>query len=338
MIQRIPFAVVGCGKIGTRHIAVIDAEERAELVGICDSDYARAQKLSDMYEGIPIFSNLGDMLHETHASVVNVATPHYLHADMAIQIAEAGKHILVEKPMALTTYDAKRMISAAQANNVRLMVVKQNRYNVPIRLTKDIIDSGKLGRVFMVQCNVMWNRYDGYYSESPWLGRIELEGGSLYTQVSHFLDLLIWWFGDITSVRAQIGTKNHSIEIEDCGVASLEFSSHVLGSLFWTTCTYNKNYEGSITIIGEYGTIKIGGQYLNKIEYWDVRAHPLPDNVEFVDKPNNYGKYQGTSSNHDKVVRDICALLLKEPKNIVEGEEAMKTVTAIEKIYAATKH
>ncbi len=330
----VKFAIVGCGAIGSRHAAVVDAESRGRIGAFCDCDMAKAQQLAEKYgKHIKCFSSYEDMLAETDATIVNICTPHGLHADMAIKAARAGKHILVEKPMALTAADAEAMIQAAEENNVHLMVVKQNRFNVPIALTKQAMDSGHLGRIFMVQCAVLWNRHDGYYADSNWRGSRRLEGGALYTQASHFIDLLNWWFGDVVAVQAEIATRNHSIEIEDCGNALMTFDSGVMGSLTWTTCVYNKNYEGSITIIGENGTIKIGGPYLNKIEYWDVKAMPLQDDICFVDKPNAYGKYQGTSSNHDKVVTNVVAKLLNERHHVVEGDEVIMSIKAIEMIY-----
>lgn len=333
IMTKIKFAIVGCGSIGSRHIAVVDAEERSEIVALCDSDEATVKKYSELYGNIPVYTDYEKMLLETDADVVNICTPHGLHAEMAILAAQHKKNVLVEKPMALNVADCHRMIDAAASNGVKLMVVKQNRYNVPIALTKKAIDSGFLGNIFMVQCNVLWNRHQGYYSDSNWRGSLSLEGGALHTQASHFIDLLIWWFGDVVSSQTQLATKNHEIEIEDCGTSVIQFKSGVMGSLIWTTCVYNKNYEGSITIIGENGTIKIGGQYLNKIEFWDVKSYPLPENIEFTDKPNAYGKYQGTSSNHDKVVHDVVAELLNERHNVVEGDEGMKTIEAIEMIY-----
>lgn len=332
--MKIRFAIVGCGAIGSRHAAVIDAEPRAEITALCDIDSTKLERLRELYGmEIAVFTDYRRMLAETDASVVNICTPHGLHATMAIEAADAGKHILVEKPMALTTRDAENMIHAAEKNNVHLMVVKQNRYNVPIALTKQALDSGKMGRIFMTQCDVLWNRHEGYYRDSNWRGRKDLEGGALFTQASHFIDLLIWWFGDVVSVNSDIMTKNHDIEIEDCGTALMRFSSGVMGTMNWTTCVYNKNYEGSITIIGENGTIKIGGQYLNKIEYWDVQSMPLPEDIAFIDEPNLYGKYQGTSSNHSRVVEDVVAKLLKERHNVVEGDEGFRSIDAIEKIY-----
>jgi len=336
-MHKIKFAVVGCGSIGTRHLAVIDAEPRAEIVAICDIDQTKCEQLSEQYGGIRIFTDYGKLLAETSADIINICTPHALHAPMSIMAAQAHKHILVEKPMSLTTAEAHSMLEAAEKYGVDLMVVKQNRYNVPITLTKQALDNGRLGRVFMVQCNVLWNRHDEYYSKSEWRGRISEEGGALYTQASHFIDLLIWWFGDVIKASCDIATMNHKIEIEDCGTSNLLFSSGVIGTFAWTTCVYNKNLEGSITIIAENGTVKIGGQYLNRIEHWDVKSYPLPENINFVDKPNIYSKYQGTSSNHEKVIADVVAKHLGETHTVVHGEEGIRTIEAIQMMYAQAR-
>lgn len=331
--MNINFAVIGCGNIGKRHIAVIDAEREANLVAICDIDETKCKELSALYGNIPWYTNYRELLDRTDLDIVTIATPHGLHAEMSIDTAERGFHILVEKPMALNVDDCKAMIDSADKNGVKLFVVKQNRYNVPIALTKKALDYGKLGRVFMVQCNVMWNRHDAYYADSDWRGTRNMEGGALHTQVSHFIDLLIWWFGEIVETKSIMDTLNHKIEIEDCGVSAIRFESGVLGSLLWTTCVSNKNYEGSITIIGEKGTIKIGGKYLNKIDYWDVENYPLPENELFSDKPNVYGKYQGTSSNHDKLIHHLVEQFAHKMEGAVEGLEALKTIEAIERIY-----
>ncbi|MCE3258652.1 MAG: oxidoreductase domain protein [Bacteroidetes bacterium] len=334
-MNKIKFAVVGCGSIGKRHIAVLDAEPNAEIVAICDINEALCKEQSALYNNIPWFTSYEKMLNEINADVINVVTPHALHAPMTIQAANKGFNILVEKPMALTVADCKAMNEAAVKNNVKLWVVKQNRHNVPVKLAKNAIDKGMLGKIFMVKCDILWNRYQGYYDDSPWRGKKKEEGGALFTQASHFIDLLVWWCGDVVDVKAYIATQNHNIETEDSGNAVLKFSSGALGSLNWTTCVYNKNFEGSITIVGEKGTIKIGGQYLNKIEFWDVNGYPLQEGVEFTDKPNAYGKYQGTSSNHDKVVKTIIEKMGNTPSDIqaVEGFEGMRCVEAIEKIY-----
>lgn len=332
-MDQIKFAVVGVGNIGRRHLAVIDADERSQLVAICDTDESICKEQSALYGDVAWYTDFSEMLAATDADVISICTPHGLHKEMAMDVAKAGKHSLVEKPMALSAQDSEEMIKCAEEHGTKLFVVKQNRYNTPIALTKDAILSGKLGKIFMVQCNVLWNRHQGYYNDSDWRGSKDMEGGALYTQVSHFIDLLIWWFGDITEARTLIDTLNHEIEIEDCGVSALRFKTGVIGSLMWTTCVYNKNYEGSITVIGEKGTIKVGGRYLNTIEFWDVQSYPLPEGLVFEDQPNNYGKYQGTSSNHDKVVNDISRKLLNERRDVVEGDEGIKSIEAIELIY-----
>ncbi|MEO0896468.1 MAG: Gfo/Idh/MocA family oxidoreductase [Bacteroidota bacterium] len=329
----IKFALVGCGSIGRRHMAVLDAEPAVEVVAICDQRAEKVQALADLYGNVKVYSNYEKMLEEIDADIISIATPHALHAPMAIQAANHKFNVLVEKPMALKVQDCMAMNEAAYKNEVKLWVVKQNRYNVPVKLTKEAIDQGRLGKIFMIKCDILWNRYQGYYDDSPWRGIIDEEGGALYTQASHFIDLLIWWCGDVVDVQGKMETQNHSIETEDSGIATLKFSSGALGSLVWTTCVYNKNYEGSITIIGEKGTIKIGGKYLNKIEFWDVEGFPLQEGIEYTDKPNAYGKYQGTSSNHDKVVKAIIGQIRKERKDTVDGFEGMKSIAAIEMIY-----
>lgn len=331
------FALVGCGSIGKRHVAVLDAEPQAEIVALCDLDQDRAQALADLYGGIPVYTDYSEMLAAVEADVISVATPHALHAPMAIEACQAGFNVLVEKPMALTVQDCMRMNEAAYKNEVKLWVVKQNRHNVPIRLAKEALDQGRLGRLFMVKCDILWNRYQGYYDDSTWRGDIATEGGALFTQASHFIDLLIWWCGDVEKVSGFMNTRNHQIEIEDNGVVNMEFSSGAIGSMTWTTNVYNKNYEGSITLIAEKGTIKIGGKYLNKMEFWDVEGFPLQEGIEYNDKPNSYGKYQGTSSNHDKVIRALISKLEREGDDTVDGFEGMKTIQGIEKIYSAIR-
>lgn len=332
------FGIVGCGSIGKRHIAVLDAERGAELVAISDNNRGALEAQLELYPYLNGHDSFDAMLNAGGFEIVCIATPHALHADMTIQALEAGYHVMVEKPMALNMEDCKRMNECAQRTGKKLWVVKQNRHNVPIRLAKDAMDRGLLGKIFMVKCDILWNRYQGYYDDSPWRGRIDTEGGALFTQASHFIDLLIWWCGDVTESKAHIETQNHNIETEDSGIAYLKFESGTLGSLVWTTCVHNKNYEGSITIIGETGTIKIGGRYLNKIEFWDVQGYPLPEDVEFSDKPNAYGKYQGTSSNHDKVYAALIEYLEAGKNATVDGFEGMKSIAAIEAIYDNARH
>ena len=331
------FAVVGCGNIGSRHLAILDAFEQATLAAFCDVDVIKLQKYSELYPNVAAYDSIDDLLNHCRVDVVNVCTPHYLHCEHALSVIRRGVHALVEKPMSLTTRDADKMIDAAQRAGVLLMVMKQNRYNLPVVMLREAMEAQRLGRVLLAQCNVVWNRYSGYYSQSPWLGRRALEGGSLFTQVSHFIDLLIWMCGDVVEASGRIETKTHRVEIEDCGTAWLRFSKGAMGTLLWTTSAYNKNVEGSITLVCERGTVKIGGPYLNRVEYWDVEGLPLPNGIEWVDQPNSYGKYQGSSSNHDKVLRDVIRRVRKEDFHVVGGEEARKTIQAIEMIYESCK-
>ena len=333
----VKFAVVGCGSIGKRHLALLDANPRAKLVGICDIDEASREAATQQYD-VPGFTQYEEMLAHTNPDIVNICTPHTLHAPMSIAAMEFGKHVLVEKPMALNTVQTEQMCETARRQGVQLIVVKQNRYNKPIQLATETLQANGFGKIYMVKCDILWNRHKGYYRESNWRGRRETEGGALYTQGSHFIDLLVWWFGDVKRAWAHTDTKLHDIEVEDCGSAILEFQSGITGYLNWTTCVHRENYEGSITIIGDTGTAKIGGKYLNKMEFWDVEDFPMPEGVEFDDKPNNYGKYQGTSSNHDKVIADVIDRLTgRKPKLLVDGEEGSKAIQAIEMVYEAAK-
>lgn len=334
-IDPIDFAVVGCGHIGQRHLAVIAAEPGARLVAFCDVDQQKLATCAARYPDARAYTDYERMLRDTSARVIAICTPHGLHSIMSIQAAYAGKHILVEKPMALTSIESERMIAAAADCGVKLYVVKQNRYNRPILLTKGALDAGRLGRPLMVQCNVIWNRNAAYYAQSPWRGNRHLEGGALQTQVSHFLDLMVWWFGELTQAKTIMDTLNHDIQIEDCGASALRFQSGVIGSLLWTTCAYRQNYEGSLTIIAEKGLIKIGGKYLNEIEHWDVADYPQPTDLVLDDQPNDYGSYQGSSSNHDKLIHDLVGQLVESREGVVEGGEGLKSIRAIERIYGA---
>ena len=328
------FAVIGCGAIGARHLAVLAAEPGAQLAAVCDTDVSRCRQFSAMYGGIPYFTNYQELLRASDAEICNVCTPHALHAPVAIAAARAGKHVLVEKPMALTSRDAESMIAVAERHRVRLMVVKQNRYNRAVLAAKAAIAAGGLGPILMVQCNVVWHRPEHYYSGSPWRGRASLDGGALWTQVSHFIDLMIWWCGDVVDATCGLATRVHDIEIEDCGTAQLHFAGGAMGTIFWTTCAPTRNVEGSITLIGRDGLMKIGGAYLNDIEQWDVRGVPAPLPSACSDAPNMYATYQGSSSNHHRVIADVIRAVDSGDTSVVDGREGLRTVRAIERIYA----
>lgn len=326
------FGIIGCGHIGKRHAAVLDNYEFTDLKAVCDIRVEEAQSQADLYGEMSVFQDFDQLLQED-IDVVTICTPHHLHKLMTLKALEAGKHVVVEKPMTLSVADAAEMSQAAKETGLKLFVVKQNRYNVPIKLADEAIKNNRLGKIYKVHCNVLWNRHQEYYNQSDWRGSKETEKGALFTQASHFIDILVWWFGRVVTAKTIMDTQTHNIEIEDCGQSSVLFESGVIGSISWTTNVYSKNFEGSITIIGEKGTVKIGGGYLNKVEYWDVESYPLPDNISFVDQPNNYGKYQGSSSNHHRVIEEVVKDLSGEKSNIVEGKEGELSIAAIETIY-----
>lgn len=331
-MDTVRFGVIGCGSIGQRHLALVHDHPSAALGAICDIDEEKCREYSAKYGGVSWFTDYKDLLKEKEIQAVIICTPHFLHAPMAIKAAKRGKHILVEKPMALRKKDCSKMIEAAETHDVKLMVVKQNRFNEAVQMARRAIDMNALGKIFMVQCNVIWNRGQEYYDHSDWRGLEKTEGGALFTQASHFIDLLVSWLGNLTDASTLIDTLNHEIEIEDCGSAVLRFESGTIGSLLWTTCAFNKNFEGSITLIGEKGTIRIGGQYLDRIDAWELPGFDLPADKTFNEQPNIYPGYQGTSSNHDKVL-DLFISELKEGKLQPGDDSAMQAVEAIEFIY-----
>jgi len=239
--------------------------------------------------------------------------------------------------MALSVQDCGEMINAAEKANKRLFIVKQNRFNPPVAAVKKIIDEGRLGKIFSTQLNCFWNRNNEYYSNS-WKGTKALDGGTLYTQFSHFIDLLYWIIGDVKEVNAYVGNYNHQgiIEFEDTGVITLKFYNGSIGTINYSVNSFGKNMEGSLTIFGEKGTVKIGGQYLNELEYQQIDNYEIKD-LPPGNPPNNYGKYLGSMSNHDKVYANLVDVLTNKGVIATNGFEGLKTVEIIDKIYSAAK-
>jgi UDP-N-acetyl-2-amino-2-deoxyglucuronate dehydrogenase len=331
MTNVLKFGIVGCGRIAQRH-----AEHIANvglLIAVCDTDFEKAQSLAEKYKA-DAFSSLEEMLKAKRAlDVVSVCTPNGLHAIHSIQALKGGVHVLCEKPMAISVKDCSEMIQAAERANKRLFIVKQNRFNPPVVAVKDLIDQGKLGKIYSVQLNCFWNRNPDYYKNS-WKGTKNLDGGTLYTQFSHFIDLLYWFVGDVESVQAYTGNFDHQglIEFEDTGVVIMKFLSGVIGTIHYTVNAYKKNMEGSLTIFAEKGTIKIGGQYLNELEYQSLAGDSI-NNLPPGNPANNYGQYFGSMSNHDKVYQNLVSVLNGQASIATSGMEGLKTVEIIEKIY-----
>jgi UDP-N-acetyl-2-amino-2-deoxyglucuronate dehydrogenase len=331
--KKLKFGLIGLGNIGARHLQILNEIPAIELVAVADNKKELVNNFAAKQPSIPFFTNFDEVL-KMDLDIVSICTPHHLHASMAIDALNSGKHVLVEKPMCLSVTDSVSMILAAEKANKRLFVVKQNRFNAPVQAVTALLATNQLGTIYQVNCQVYWNRDNKYYNESEWRGKKALEGGALYTQASHFIDLLVWWFGQIKKSTTIVQCLTHTIEIEDQGNALVQFESGLVGNISWNNNIYNSNYEGSITIIAEKGTVKIGGQYLNKFDYWQVDSVPCPIITNNI-LPNIYqGSYQGSSSNHTAVFEAIIQILLEGKKsNMVEGSEAIKTIASIETIY-----
>ncbi len=325
------FAIVGCGRIAQRHAEQI--KKIGNLAAVCDIIIERANALAKQYNANAYYT-IEDLLStEKKIDVVAICTPNGLHAQHSIQSLQSGINVLCEKPLAIKTADCVKMIEVAKQCNKGLFSIKQNRFNPPVEAVKKIIDEGKLGKIFSVQLSCFWNRNAAYY-DSSWKGKKELDGGTLFTQFSHFIDLLYWMIGDISDAKAYTSNYAHQniIEFEDTGVVILKFVNGAIGTVNYTVNSYNKNMEGSLTIFGEKGTVKIGGQYLNELEYQNIEGYII-DNLPVGNTANNYGNYQGSMSNHNKVYENLIDVLTNNASISASAFEGLKTVEIIEKIY-----
>ncbi|WP_263808897.1 Gfo/Idh/MocA family protein [Salinibacter sp.] len=330
------FAIVGCGRIAKRHARHIS--NVGQLKAVCDVIEERAEDLGGEY-GADVYTDLDDMLREaTDVDIVSVCTPNGLHAEHTIRAVRGGYHVLCEKPMALSVADCGRMITEAEKANKRLFVVKQNRFNPPVAAVKDIVDGGRLGKIYSVQVNCFWNRHQQYYEDSSWRGLKELDGGVLYTQFSHFIDIMYWIVGDVERTQANMHNFNHveTTEFPDTGVVTIRFRNGAIGGIHFTTNAHGGNMEGSITIFGEKGTVKIGGQYLNELEYQNLSG-PAIEGVKTSAGANDYGTYQGSMSNHDKVYENLISVFRGDEEAATVGYEGLKTVEIIENIYSTVQ-
>ena len=332
-MDKIRVGIIGCGRIAQRHAKHI--QNLARLMAVCDVNEERAQELGEAYD-VPFFTSADELLKNEEMDVVAVCSPNGLHAAHTIDSLNAGFHVLCEKPMALSSSDCEEMIRTAERCNKRLFIVKQNRFNPAIEAVKEKIDAGDFGRIYSIQLNCFWNRNFDYYKKSDWKGTKNLDGGTLFTQFSHFIDLLYWMIGDVEEASAMIENYAHKeiIEFEDTGVVSLKFKNGVLGTINYTVNSFAKNMEGSITIFGEKGTVKVGGQYLNKLDYQSFEGEEIGE-LRAGNPANEYGEYQGSMSNHDRVYENLIDVLQKGGSIATNGLEGLKTVEIIEKIYKA---
>lgn len=332
-MKHIRFAIVGCGRIAIRH--AIQIAKFGTLVAVCDIIPERAKALAEKYNAA-FYNSIEQLLqYKNELDVVAVCTPNGLHALHSIKALQAGLHVICEKPMAITVEDCKKMIEASKKANRLLFAVKQNRFNPPVAAVKKTIEEGRLGKIYSVQLSCFWNRGADYYKNS-WKGTKEMDGGTLFTQFSHFIDLLYWMIGDVKTAYCLTHNFAHHkiIEFEDTGVAAIEFQNGALGTIHYTVNSFQKNMEGSLTIFGEKGTIKIGGEYLNELEYQNIDGYEIKS-LPAGNKANNYGTYVGSMSNHDKVYENVTDVLIHGGTISTSAFEAMKTVEIIEKIYAS---
>lgn len=331
-MEQIRFGIIGCGRIANRHAEHIS--NNGKLVAVCDIVKERADTLGGKYDAA-VYYSIEELIenHKDDIDVLAICSPNGLHAQHSIQGLKGGYHVLCEKPMAINVHDCGEMIKTAEAMNKRLFAIKQNRFNPPVAEVKKLIDQGVLGKVYSVQLSCFWNRNFDYYKNS-WKGTKDLDGGTLYTQFSHFVDLLYWMIGDVKSAKGMSNNYAHQgvIEFEDTGVVALEFYNGAIGTINYTVNSYGQNMEGSLTIFAEKGTVKIGGQYLNELEYQNIEGHKI-ENLPEGNTANNYGKYTGSMSNHDRIYENLVDVL-KHGKSInTSSFEGLKTVEIIDKIY-----
>ncbi|GHA57658.1 Gfo/Idh/MocA family protein [Pontibacter akesuensis] len=335
--RKIKFAVVGLGHIGKRHAEMILRNEECELIALVDTKDKSELNLTSEASSIPFYNSIEELVQSAaDVDVINIATPNGYHASQAMQCLEARKHIVVEKPMALTRQDAEKVIFKALHVHKHVFAVMQNRYSPPSAWIKELIESGKLGKVFMVQLNCYWNRDERYYKTESWHGKKDLDGGTLFTQFSHFIDIMYWLFGDIQNIKAKFSDFNHQhlTDFEDSGFVSFDFVNGGMGSLNYSTSVWGQNLESSMTIIAEHGSVKIGGQYMNEVEYCHIKDYQMPE-LAPTNPGNDYGAYKGSAQNHHYVIENVVDTLKGRNTITTNALEGLKVVDIIERIYAS---
>ncbi|MBO9592160.1 MAG: Gfo/Idh/MocA family oxidoreductase [Niabella sp.] len=323
------FAVVGYGHMGKRHVTVIGEHPDCALTAVVDMH--PQQELP----GIPFYRDLDHFLESSAAAetdVVVIATPNGLHAQQALKCLDARKHVLIEKPMALNSADAEAIVAKAADVQRQVFVMMQNRFSPVSTWLKEVVDSGVLGKIFLVQVNCFWNRDERYYKKGSWHGTKELDGGVLFTQFSHFIDLLLWCFGDLTNIQAKLKNFGHggSIEIEDTGIVQFDFVNGGMGCLNYTTAVWDKNLESSITVIAENGSVKVGGQYMERMEYCHIKDFkalktPVADN-------SNKSEVSDSVVNHVRYLDRMLKQLWMRNEDMHVAVDGVTVVHTIERI------
>jgi len=326
-------ALVGCGRISRNHFDALRKVEGLTLTAVCDIVPERARAAAEQ-EGVACFASYEDMLRRAEYDIVSVCTPSGLHSAQGALAARAGKHVITEKPMAITLGQADELVKACDDAGVFQFVVKQNRLNPPIQLLRRAIDKGRFGRIFLANTTVRWQRPQDYYDAAPWRGTWEFDGGAIMNQASHYVDLIQWLVGPVESVMAKTATQARRIEAEDSGVALLKFRSGALGVIEVNVLTYPRNLEGSITILGEKGSVKIGGTAVNRVEHWMFADYDDDDKLvesASTNPPNVYG------FGHEGYYRNVLSVLRGEAQPQTDGRAGRKSLELILGIYESAK-
>ena len=326
-------ALVGCGRIARNHFDAIRAVEGLELAAVCDVVEERAREAGEA-QGVPWFVSLDEMLERVSCDAVAVCTPSGLHPAHGMAAARAGRHVVSEKPMAISLEAADRLIEACDAAGVHLFVVKQNRLNPPIQLLKRAIDKGRFGRLYLANVTVRWTRPQDYYDAAPWRGTWEFDGGAIMNQASHYVDLLQWLVGPVESVMAKTATLARRIETEDTGAAVLRFRNGALGVLEVTMLTFPRNMEGSITLLGERGSVKVGGLAVNRVEHWQFADNDDDDKLVETAATNPTSVY---GFGHEGYYRNVLAVLQGRAQPDTDGRQGRKSLELILGIYESAK-
>ncbi len=333
--DKIKFAIVGYGHIGKRHATMVFNNKESELVALCDVK-PKEELALEPFGDTPFFSSIEELLaSDLDFDVVNICTPNGLHSDQAILALDQSKHLVVEKPIGLSKAKCEGVIYKALRNHKQVFAVMQNRYSPPSVWLKEIVEKKIIGETFMVQVNCYWNRDDRYYKKGGWKGVQSLDGGTLFTQFSHFIDIMYWLFGDVTNIKGKFGDFTHkdSTDFEDSGFVSFDFLDGGMGSLNYSTAVWGQNLESSITIIGSKGSVKVGGQYMNEVEYCHIENYEMPE-LAPSNPPNDYGQYKGSAANHHYIIENVVDTLKGRTRATTNALEGLKVVDIIERIYA----
>lgn len=333
--RKIKVALVGCGRISENHLKALEAYEDAiELVDICDTNLEALGRVGKKYPDVNCHTSLSEMLLHSKSDLVILCTPSGLHSRQAVEVASSGRHVITEKPMATRWGDGLRMVEVCDEFNVRLFVVKQNRYNQTLVALKEAIEQKRFGKIYTVGVNVFWTRPQEYYDSAEWRGTWEFDGGAFMNQASHYVDLLDWMIGPVESVMAYTATQSRSIQVEDGGVAALKWRSGTLGTLNVTMLTYPSNLEGSITVIGETGTVRIGGVAANKIEQWSF-LNPQSSDAKIKDLSYEVSSVYG--SGHMLYYQNVIDVLHGKSNPLTDGREGLKSLEILIALYLSSR-